>query len=143
MPTDWSADESAPYAPLIRALARDESLTQGLGDIEARMLIDWAAGWAELLARAAPDGDKAAHLVARVRRRAGTVGRFVQLWSRPRTRAAACQLAAAERVTWPLPAGRVDPADLMHAVLSWERPDGSRGWGEPRAPGQDCGPRPS
>ena len=126
MPVEASWD---PSAPLIRALARDEGLTRGLGDIEARMLIEWAAGWAELLARAAPDADQATEVVERVRRRAGTVARFVRLWGRPHTRAAACQLAATERATWPLPAGRIDPGDLMHAVLNWERPDGSTEWG--------------
>lgn len=117
--------ESSPdSAALVRALARDEGLTRGLGDIEARMLVDWAAGWAELLARSAADASQAEHLVGRVRRRAGVLGRLVRLWGDRRTRPAACQLAAVERVTCPLPRGRVDPADLMAALLEWERPGG-------------------
>ena len=134
MPVEPGRDQSAL---LIRALARDEALTRGLGDIEARMLVEWAAGWAELLAQAAPDAEHARRLVARVRRRAGAVGQFVKLWCDPRTRGAACQLAAAENATWPLPPGRIDPADLMHAVLSWERPEPAWKWGEIRTPGQE------
>ena len=133
MPVEPGWDQSAL---LIRALARDESLTRGLGDIEARMLVEWATGWAELLTQSASDAEHARQLVSRVRRRAGTVGQFVRLWCDPRTRPAACQLAAAERATWPLPPGRMDPADLMHAVLTWEQPEPTCKWGDFHSPGQ-------
>ncbi len=106
---------------LIRGIARDESLTRGLGDVEARMLVDWVVDWAELLSDAARTEDDAARLVNRLTRRGRAIGRFVQLWCLPKHRSAATQLAATERFTWPLPAdGRVPPADLMEHILNWE-----------------------
>ena len=52
---------------------------------------------------------------------------------------AAGQLAAAERFAWPLPEARVDPCELMQAIVSWEadqragevRPGRGRGSGRP------------
>jgi hypothetical protein len=106
---------------LIRGIARDESLTRGLGDVEARMLVDWVVDWAELLSDAARTEDDAARLVHRLTRRGRAISRFVQLWCHPRQRPAATQLAATERFTWPLPVeGRVRPADLMEHILNWE-----------------------
>jgi hypothetical protein len=105
---------------LIRRVLRDDSLTRGLGDVEARMLVEWVVDWAELLADAARDDSDAQVLVARLCRRGKAIGRFVQLWDDPRTRGSASQLAAVERFTWPLPADRVEPPDLMHHILTWE-----------------------
>ena len=42
---------------LIRHVLRDEALTRGLGDIEARMLVEWLADWTELLSDAARTED--------------------------------------------------------------------------------------
>ena len=106
--------------PLIRAIVRDDSLTRGLGDEEARMLVEWMVDWAELLAGAARSDDDAQVLVARLCRRGKAIGRFVQLWDNPRTRGSAAQLAAVERFGWPLPAEPVEPPDLMHDILTWE-----------------------
>jgi hypothetical protein len=45
----------------------------------------------------------------------------VSLWSEPRSRGAAIQLAAVERFGWPLPTDPwQDPADLMQHILDWE-----------------------
>lgn len=68
---------------LIRGVLRDESLTRGLGDEEGRMLAEWVADWAELLAGAARDSTDARVLVARLARRGKAIGRFVQLWNDP------------------------------------------------------------
>ena len=106
--------------PLIRGIVRDESLTRGLGDEEARMLVEWVVDWAELLAAAAQSDEEAEQLVARLRRRAQAVGRFVLLWCDPRTQGAAAQLAAVERFAWPLPTAPVEAPDLMHHILTWE-----------------------
>src|SRR5438874_2853993 len=103
--------------PLVRTIVRDESLTRGLGDVEARMLVEWVVDWAELLAGAARTDADAAELLARLCRRGKAIGHFVHLWDDPRTRGAAAQLAAVERFAWPLPAARVDPPDLMHDIL--------------------------
>ena len=106
--------------PLIRSMVRDDSLTRGLGDIEARMLVDWLVDWAELLGDGARTGPDAHTLVGRLCWRGKAISRFVQLWVEPRTRGSAMQLAAVERFTWPLPERGVDSADLMHDILAWE-----------------------
>ncbi len=106
---------------LIRGIARNDALTRGLGDIEARMLVDWVVDWAELLTEAARSEQDAETLVNRLCRRGRAIGRFVQLWCDPKERAAATQLAAAERFSWPLPTKkRIDPPDLMEHILNWE-----------------------
>lgn len=106
---------------LIRGIARDESLTRGLGDVEGRMLVEWVVDWAELLSDAARTDDDANRLVQRLTRRGKAISRFVQLWCLPKHRPAATQLAATERFTWPLPAGkRIAPPDLMEHILNWE-----------------------
>lgn len=109
---------------MIRHVLRDEALTRGLGDIEGRMLIEWLTDWAELLASASRTEEEAWGYVHRLCRRGRAISRFVQLWSDPRSRGAANQLAASERFDWPLPASADaawDPADLMEHILEWER----------------------
>src|SRR5215210_1127919 len=77
---------TAATDPLIRGIVRDESLTRGLGGVEARMLVEWVVDWAELLAGAARTDADAGELVARLCRRGKAIGRFVHLWDDPRTR---------------------------------------------------------
>lgn len=85
------------------------------------MLVEWVVDWAELLAEASRTDRDARHLISRLCRRGKAIGRFVQLWSNPRSRGAATQLAAVERFDWPLPsARRVEPPDLMDHILMWE-----------------------
>src|SRR5687767_6050298 len=55
--------------PLLRHVLRDEALTRGLGDIEARMLVEWLTDWTELLAEAARTDDDAWSCVKRLCRR--------------------------------------------------------------------------
>jgi hypothetical protein len=38
----------------------------------------------------------------------------------PASRGAANQLAAAERMRWPLPAGDIEAGELMEGILGWE-----------------------
>ena len=107
---------------ILRGIARDESLTRGLGDEEARMLVDWLVGWVGLIADAAQTRGEAERLAARLCRRGRAIGKFVQLWVEPGSRGSAAQLAASERFEWPLPSGpHTDPADLMEHILGWER----------------------
>ncbi|MCI0701807.1 MAG: hypothetical protein L0241_12055 [Planctomycetia bacterium] len=109
-----------PCDALIRHVLRDEALTRGLGDIEARMLIEWLADWTELLAEAARTEDDAWSCVQRLCRRGRAISRFVQLWGDPFSRGSAIQLAGSERFDWPLPTTDMDPGDLMHHILTWE-----------------------
>ena len=115
------AEMAVATDPLIRGLVRDESLTRGLGDEEARMLVEWVVDWAELLAEAARSEADAETMVNRLFRRGRAIGRFVSLYAEPQSRGSAVQLAAVERFAWPLPTARdIDPADLMQYILSWE-----------------------
>ena len=107
--------------PLIRDVVRDEALTRGLGDEEARMLVDWIADWAELLGEAARSEAEAQEYIRRLARRGRAIARFVTLWCEPKSRGAAVQLLGVERFSWPLPPDRqIDPADLMQDILRWE-----------------------
>lgn len=107
--------------PFIRGVLWDESMTRGLGDEEARMLVEWVVDWAELLAEAARSDADADNLVTRLRRRARAIGRFVNLWCEQRARGPAVQLAGVERFSWPLPTDPdIEAGDLMHAILTWE-----------------------
>jgi hypothetical protein len=48
------------------------------------------------------------------------MARFVWLWCVQRSPGAALQLAAAERVNWPLPDGPVVAWELMQNLVDWE-----------------------
>ena len=109
-----------PCESLIRHVLRDDALTRGLGDIEARMLVEWVTDWTELLAEASRTEEDAWSCVRRLCRRGRAISRFVQLWNEPHGRGAAGQLAAAERFHWPLPPSGLDTADLMQHILNWE-----------------------
>jgi hypothetical protein len=106
--------------PLLRPILDDESLTRGLGDAEARALVEWLVQRAEECharagAGAVPD------VVARLCRRARAIARFVWLWCHREAFAAATQLAATERFGWPLPAAPADAYELMTEILFWEQ----------------------
>ena len=53
-------------------------------------------------------------------RRGRLMARFVRLWCLDRLPGAAAQLAAAERVNWPLPDGPVSAWELMQGLVDWE-----------------------
>jgi hypothetical protein len=106
--------------PLLRHVLRDEALTRGLGDIEARMLVEWVTDWTELLAEAARTDEDAWSCVRRLCRRGRAIGKFVNLWAEQGDRRGAVQLAAAERFSWPLPTEQLEAPDLMHHILTWE-----------------------
>ncbi len=105
--------------PLLAHILGDERLTGGLGDAEARVLVEWLVERAEILARSDPPAEAEAE-VRRLCRRGRAITRFVHLWCLARRRGAALQLAGAERFTWPLPETGADPCELMQAILSWE-----------------------
>ena len=107
-----------PVDALLQLVLCDEALTRGLGDAEARVLIEWLVEHAEQLADAAAPG--AAAEVQRACRRGRAIARFVALWCAGE-RGGANQLAAAERFAWPLPVAAVDPCELMQHIVTWEQ----------------------
>jgi hypothetical protein len=108
-----------PVQPLLYHILSDEGLTRGLGDAEARVLVEWLVERAEDLAESA-EPQTAEIEVRRLCRRGRAIARFVTLWGQPRSRGAAGQLAASERFAWPLPDPTVDPCELMQAIVGWE-----------------------
>lgn len=89
----------------------DEALTRGLGDAEARMLVEWVVARAEEFTQNAQAHVNQLCLWARA------VSRFVYLWCYAGQPAAAYQLAATERFPWTLPAEWLDPCELMEEIL--------------------------
>jgi hypothetical protein len=111
--------------PLLSLILADERLTRGLGDAEARILVEWLVEQAEHLAGAGPPA-AAESEVRRLCRRGRGIARFVSLWCLDRRRGAAGQLAVTERFAWPLPEAAAEPCELMHAILRWESRELSR-----------------
>lgn len=98
----------------------DDGLTRGLADPEARILVEWLVDQADGFFRASPSPESASHELHKCCRKARAISRFVHLWCHQKERGAACQLAGAERFSWPLPAMAVDPCELMEGILDWE-----------------------
>jgi hypothetical protein len=108
-----------PANPLLHPILADDALTRGLGDAEARILVEGLVEQAEYLGRVGSP-DWAIEQVQRLCRRGRAVARFVQLWCHNREHAAASQLCASERFTWPLPRVRADPCEVMQSIVTWE-----------------------
>jgi hypothetical protein len=104
---------------LLAPILDDDAITRGLGDAEARILIEWLVERAEEVENENLVEEQSQATVKRLCRRARSISRFVSLWEKEQ-RAAAYQLAASERFSWPLPADSMDPCDLMQTILSWE-----------------------
>ena len=121
--------------PLLNHILCDEALTRQLGDAEARVLVEWLVDQAEVLAETRSP-EEATGEVRRLCRRGRAIARFVALWGQPRSRGAACQLAASERLHWPLPEAAVDPCELMQAIVSWEDAQPPPSHGPPRGVSQ-------
>ncbi len=105
---------------IFKPILDNEALTRGLGDPEARVLVEWLVAEAERLMEEIRCPQTVTGLVRKLCRRARAVSRFVGLWANPTSRGAACQLAATERFGWPLPTSDVDPCELMLDILSYE-----------------------
>jgi hypothetical protein len=106
--------------PLLSHILDNDLLTRGLGDPEARILVEWLVDQAEQIADLASSEGAAQKQVEKLCRRGRAIGRFVGLWSQRRTRGAAGQLAVAEGFTWPLPSPTAEPCEIMHSILVWE-----------------------
>jgi hypothetical protein len=105
---------------LLSQVFEDHALTRGLGDAEARVLVEWLVEHAENLAASGIGEETAGGAVVRFRRRARSISRFIALWCHLGEQGAAGQLAAAESFHWPLPDADADPCELMQAILGWE-----------------------
>ncbi len=103
----------------LRPILDDESLTRGLGDEEARLLVEWLVERAENLAASSLADTTRHNCLSAMCRRGRIVGRFVRLWCEGEY-GSAVQLAGTENVTWQLPTGPEEPADLMHRLLGCE-----------------------
>ena len=105
--------------PLVRHILRDEAVTRGLGDMEAQMIVEWLADRAEQVADEVATDEAGWVAVRDLCRRARTIACFVRLWGAEESRGAAMQLAATEKLFWPLPAGTVEAGELMEGILAW------------------------
>ncbi len=106
---------------LLNPILEDEGLTRGLSDPEARILVEWLVDRAEIAYQRHSSEEKARGELNRLFRRARSIARFVFLWGQEKGRPGACQLAATEKFSWPLPQTEIDPADLMQAILAHEQ----------------------
>jgi hypothetical protein len=106
--------------PLLSHILSNDSLTRGLGDAEARILVEWLVEQAEHLAHLSDADADVAQGVSSLCRRGRAIGRFVGLWCHENEPGSAAQLAATEQFAWPLPCAAVDPCELMHAILTYE-----------------------
>jgi len=106
--------------PLLVDILDNESLTRGLGDPEARILVEWLVEEAEELAQQYSNSTLAQEKVTKLCRRGRAIGRFVGLWCQSGSRGSAGQLVAAERFYWPMPDSSADPCEVMQGILLWE-----------------------
>jgi hypothetical protein len=106
--------------PMLSQIVNDDALTRGLGDPEARMLVEWLVDQAESLSTLPCSEETLAASVTGLCRRARPLVHFVRLWCYAHNRRGAFQLAAVERFGWPLPTAYADPCELMHNILTWE-----------------------
>lgn len=109
-----------PLKTLLQPVLDDDLLTRGLGDEEARLLIDWLVEQAETICERIANRDRCRDEIARLCRRARGMSKFVSLWCHQLSHGAACQLAASERFAFPLPLPEIDPYDLMRNILDFE-----------------------
>jgi len=109
--------------PLLRDILNDEALTRGLGDAEARVLVEWLVDQAEELAETARP-ETAAHKMQHLSRRGRAIAHFVRLWCLDQAYASALQLAATQRFPWPMPDTTIDACELMQEILFWESSQG-------------------
>ena len=111
--------------PLLRQILENESLTRGLADPEARILVEWLVERAELLGAGGISEQILAPAVHALCLRGRAIARFVALWCHAGQRAGAMQLAASQRFTWPLPnTSDPDPCELMQFILGCEEEQG-------------------
>src|SRR5207247_4927786 len=72
---DWSSDVCSSDLILV-----DDALTRGLGDAEARILVEWLVEQAETFAETSANEPTADIRIRTLCRRGRAIGRFVGLW---------------------------------------------------------------
>ena len=107
---------------LLSPILGDELLTRGLGDAEARAMVEWLVERSEAN-HARLSAEICDREVQRLCHRARAMSRFVFLWCHQQAHGAACQLAATERFAWPLPTTDDDPYEVMNIILEFETID--------------------
>jgi hypothetical protein len=105
--------------PFLDPILGDEALTRGLGDAEARVLVEWLVERAEELAQNA-DTEDAGRTMGHLFRRARGISHFVRLWCLEQDPGAAGQLAVTERFLWPWPEPGADACEVMQGIVTWE-----------------------
>jgi hypothetical protein len=104
---------------LVGRILDDESLTDGLEDPEARVLIEWLVAKAERLAAESKSDNQAKAELEKLCKQARVVRRFVILWCQQGNPGAATQLAAVEKLPGALPTRPdADPCAVMQALLT-------------------------
>ncbi len=99
----------------------DESITRGLADPEARILVEWLVERAEQMAEDGVPPGALPDAVRQLSLRGRAIGRFVWLWCHAGECAGAAQLAASQPFSWPLPSSTsLDPCELMQFILECE-----------------------
>jgi hypothetical protein len=114
---------------LLKPILTNDALTRGLGDPEARMLVEWLVDQADRLSVPEARAGQTEREVRLLCRWARGVSRFVYLWCYAESHGAACQLAASERFGWPLPATWTEPEELMEHILTHQDRCDSLSWG--------------
>jgi hypothetical protein len=123
---------------LLSQILHNDALTRGLGDAEARILVEWLVEEAEELASGAGCQKAAQQRIDRLCRRGRAISRFVALWSERSSRGAAGQLAVAEGFNWPLPSPDADLCEVMQAILTWESEQAKTGRRDDQDPAIAC-----
>jgi hypothetical protein len=106
--------------PLLNHILEDDALTRGLGDAEARILVEWLVERVEKIAKNSACESSAHREVRLLCRKGRAIGRFVGLWCHSRARGAAGQLAAAENFAWPFPSPAADACEIMTMIVLYE-----------------------
>lgn len=116
----------------VHRVLRDDGLTRGLEDAEARELVEWLVDQADVVQAHRTDPAHRRADLAALLRRGKAVRSFVVLWCYECQYGAAIQLAATERLSFPLPdPNEIEPLDLMLKILRWERAGQASAYADP------------
>lgn len=105
---------------LINRVLCDEGLTRGLGDAEAKILVEWLVEWFELLTESRLAAETFTPIWQQLCYRCRVFARLVALWCHQSGWAGALQLAACERLEFAPPRSLTDPCELMQQLLDTE-----------------------